>query len=245
MVNSWEAVFSELSEFIEKRPDIIIDKNRVRIPDDIRPEFNLLFDNLRDAFLKRNASSLLEQSEKLCKNYIKIEEEVIQLLNLEKVTILPGLSRFLHDPANQLRRGLYEPTFDLMKGKIDEKTFALLSSRIINESFNMMYQLGYEKWIAMSLIKMLEADEILRVVMPEFTLYDAHKSGGMKKANVPDPEHKKSITFEYEGNVQCNIADFIIHPSKQNKYVSVRSQFGASFSTAANASEKREWLPVN
>jgi len=114
----------------------------------------------------------------------------------------------------------------------------------INKEFAMLYQSGYEKWVSLSLIKLLEADELLQVILPELSLYDAHKSGGIIKENMPDPEKADKIIFEFAPNTACNIADWIVRSPKTGKYISSRSQFGEPFGIAANSSEKREWYPV-
>ena len=243
MPQNWQERYTALTDFITAQPEIIIESGRVRIPDNIRSEFYCFFDALRLAFIQEKASGILMESESLSRSYLQAEGKVIKMLNLDEVSMMPGLDRFLHDPADQLRRGLCDPLFDWLKDKIDANMFEVTAAHNISNDFSMMCLLGYEKWVSMSLIKLLEADELLHVILPELSLYDAHKSGGTIKEEVPDPEKARSIAFEFAPNVSCNVADWIIHSPKTGRYVSSRSQFGEPFSMTDNASEKREWFP--
>ena len=242
-MQDWQQKHSELKDFIAIHPEVIIEPNRVRIPDSIRPDFYRLFDALRLAFIQKKTPAILKESKALSQAYIQVENEVIKLLELDEVSMMPGLDRFLHDPADQLRRGLCDPLFDWLKDKIDANMFEVTAAHNISNDFSLMYMLGYEKWVSMSLMKLLKADELLHVILPELSLYDAHKSGGTIKEEVPDPEKARSIAFEFAPNVSCNVADWIIRSPKTGRYVSSRSQFGEPFSMTDNASEKREWFP--
>ena len=243
MPQNWQDNYSELKDFISAHPEVIIEKNHMRIPDTARPEFYGLFDALRSAFIQEKAPNIVRECGALSRSYMEVEAKAISLLKLDEVSMMPGLGRFLHDPGDQLRRSIYDLLFDLLKGKIDTGLFEAVAARNINDSFTLMYRLGYEKWVSMSLIKLLEADELLRVILPELSLYDAHKSGGIIKEELPEPEKMSSIVFEFEPDTACNIADFIVHSPKTGKYVSTRSQFGEPFGVSTNVSEKREWLP--
>ena len=176
MPQNWQDNYSELKDFISAHPEVIIEKNHMRIPDTARPEFYGLFDALRSAFIQEKAPNIIRESGALSRSYMEVEAKAISLLKLSDVSMMPGLGRFLHDPGDQLRRSIYDLLFDLLKGKIDTGLFEAVAARNINDSFALMYRLGYEKWVSMSLIKLLEADELLRVILPELSLYDAHKS---------------------------------------------------------------------
>jgi hypothetical protein len=245
MSQNWLEIHSTLSDFIEAHPEITIEHGQVRIPDDQRPEFYRRFDRLRMVFIQEKTPDIIQKAEELSRLYMQIENEVSGMLHLSKISMMPGLERFLHDPYGQLRRSLYDPLFDWLKGKTDAGRFESVAILNIRSAFASMYRHGYEKWVSMSLIKLLEADRLLHVVPPDCSMYEAHKRGGVVKERIAGPEESGSIAFEFTSDTSYNTADWIIHSSKTGKYVSSRCQFGNPFGVITNASENREWLPAN
>jgi hypothetical protein len=245
MSQNWLEIHATLSDFIKTHSEITIEPGQVRIPDNQRLEFYQLFDRLRMVFIQDKTPDIIQKAEKLSQLYMQVENEVTGMLDLEKISMMPGLERFLHAPYDQLRRSMYDPLFDWLKKKIDAVMFESIATQNIRSSFTSMYQPGYEKWVSMALIKLLEADELLRVIPPDCSMYEAHKRGGIVKEKINSPEKSGSIAFEFISDTSYNTADWIIHSSKTGKYVSSRCQFGNPFGIITNASEKREWLPAN
>jgi hypothetical protein len=244
MLQSWQDAYMAMKEYIFSNKEIVIEPARMQIPDCVRAEFYSYFDALSDTFIKEEIPDILRESESVSDAYIQAEHEVTDMLELDEVTMMPGLDRFLHDPIDQLRRCLYDTAFDLLKGKIQIPLFIEESNQKLDKCFAQMYPLAYAKWVETSLIKLLEADELLHVTFPEVTLYDAHKSGGIIKEKVPHPDQSRCIDFEFAPDTAANIADWVIRSTVTGQYVSARSQFGEPFGVAVNASEAREWLPM-
>jgi hypothetical protein len=142
--------------------------------------------------------------------------------------MMPGLKRFLHDPVNQLVRVMYDPLFETFNGKKNVAQFEAVSVGDIRTSFDLLYQLGYEKWVMVRLLSMLEADKVQYCPLPRLGLLEAQKTVGMLKAEIPPLEKTNKLTFEFEFRLCCNVADFIIHSGKTGKYISSRSQFSES-----------------
>ena len=245
MLNGWQEAYKELTGFIAEHSEIEIGPSRVRLPDNIRPEFYRVFNDVRRAFIDEKFPSLISEASNLNQNYIKAEQEIIELLKLDNVSMEADLGRFLHDPIEQLIRGLFDPLFNLLKGRINVETFEATALQNMEASFRLLYQLGYEKWVVLSLIKLLEADESFQVPLPKLSLYDAHKSGGSIEERVHNPEGSKSLLFNYDANDAIMIPDCIVHSAKISRYIAVRSQIYRAFAVVADVSEKREWYSID
>ena len=250
MVSSWQTAYEELQGFIAEKPEVVIDESMISIPRDVRPEFYQLFDMVRVAFIEEKLSDLFNEAATLSENYTKAEQEVTELLGLDDVLIATGLRRFLRNPRDGLIRGLFNPLFDLLKGKINAETFEQGVSRNIEASFRDSYRLGYKKWLALSLVKLLEADRSLEVSVPSVNLGPEEGERGYyasdKEHLVPPPNESKHLSFKHEQSSTLTVPDFIVHSAKINRYFALRSEFrAAAVWTASNASEHREWYPLD
>jgi len=117
MSNSWQKAYSGLKEYIAGNPKIEIGKNVIAIPGDVRPEFYRVFDTVRVAFLKEKFQTLLDEAIPLSKNYAEVGQEVTKSLGLADIKVSASLNWFLNDPVNGLIRLLFDPLFNLLKGK--------------------------------------------------------------------------------------------------------------------------------
>jgi hypothetical protein len=246
MPQSWQVKYMELVAFVREHEEIIIEPSRMRIPAPVRSRFYELFEAVRTAFLEGNIPEhFITDSSILSLKYIEAENDVISLLDLEKIAMMPSLSRFLHDPVDQIKREIYDPLLNLVKRNISIPAFETTAIQNINRSFAAMFQMGYEKWVTLSLVKLLEPDEALYVPGSGFALIDAQISGGVVEGEIAPPKMTKSITFESDIDIDCNTADFIMHSIKTGRYFSSRGQFGRPFYAVTNASQKREWYTVD
>lgn len=244
MSNSWQEVYSELTDFIAEHSEIEIGVSRVCLPDSVRPEFYRLFNDVRKAFVEEKFSNLLNEATPLSQNYLKAEQEVTELLRLDDISMEASLHRFLHDPIDQLIRGLFNPLFDLLKGRINAEKYEEGAARNIEASFRPLYQLGYEKWMALSLVKLLKADKSFQVILPQMNSEEALKHcSDPSGVEVLPPQESKSISFDQE--LILTVPDFIVHSAKINRYVSARSELRPAMLRAANASEQRKWYPLD
>jgi len=250
MLNSWQEEYQRLTDFVARKPQVDITESVVTISGDVRPEFYRLFNTVRAAFIEEKLSDLFNEATTLSENYTKAEQEVTELLGLDDILIATSLCKFLHNPRDGLIRGLFDPLFDLLKGKINTKTFEQGVSRNIEASFRNSYRLGYKKWLALSLVKLLEADRNLEVSVPSLYLGPRDGERGSSTSDeehpVPLPKESKHLTFKHEQSSTLTVPDFIVHSAKINRYFALRSEFrtGAVW-TASNASEHREWYPLD
>lgn len=245
MSNSWLEAYGELRDFVAKRPGIKIDMGMIAIPGDVRPDFYRLFDTVRLAFVEQNFPDLLDKAGRLSEGYTKAEGEVVKALGLDGISMQVDLLRFLHDPKNQLTRGLFHSLFDLLKGKIDIETFGKEASGNIKVPFRNLYQSGYQKWVALSLVKMLAADRGFDVTVPSLEMDDRGQVIRPGPELIPEikPLESKHLTFRHEKLATFIVPDFIVHSTLINRYVAFRSESGTAMWTAPKFNDKREWYP--
>jgi hypothetical protein len=246
MPNGWQEVYTELTDFIAEHSEVEIEASHVHLPESFRPEFYRLFNAVRTALVEEKFPALLSEARVLSENYLKAEQEVTELLGLDDVSMVASLGRFLHDSMDELKRGLFDPLFDLLKAKVDIESFEQKTTRSIGASFGSLYRSGYEKWVALSLVKLLEADKTFQVNLRELTPEDeVIMSSLASEEQVPPPEESKRLSFRHELVPLFTVPDFIVHSAKLNRYVGVRSEFGAAIAKASNASQQRKWYPLD
>lgn len=245
MSNSWRQAYSDLTGFISEHSKVEIGASIVSIPENNRPEFYRLFNTTRKAFVEEKFPDLLGEARLLSENYIKAEQEVTKLLGLEGISASPSLHRFLHNPFDELIRELFDSLFDLLRGKIDIETFEKKGSRNVEAPFRKLYQSGYKKWIALSLVRLLEADKIFDVALRQPAskeiIIGAHRSS----EQVSLPNEQKYLSFEHKSSPIFIVPEFIVHSAKINRYVSVRSEMGKAMWSTPSASDKREWYSLD
>ena len=243
MAISWREAYLELTNYIAGHTEVKIGADKVLLPNNIRPEFYRLFNDARKAFVEEIFPDLLNEVKILSQHYIKTEQEVTELLHLDKITIEARLERFLHNPIDKLSRELYDPLFDLLKGKTDIKKFEKLTQENIKTTFRNLFQSGYEKLIILSLLKPLKAEHLLQVTLPKFTSHDEEELLIMSSPLVEDtplPKQTNCISFN-RSNPKLALPNFIIHSAKIAKYMAFGSIISRSIATSSNVSELREW----
>lgn len=239
----WRQVYSELTEFIAEHPEVKIGTSVIRIPSSYSSEFYSLHAKARMAFVEEKLPYQIKKSQELGENYKKIEEEVSNLLELKSVSIIPTLHRFLCNPVDQLIKEIFSPFFSLLKGQIDIEKYEKVALQNIEASFRSLYRSGYEKWVILSLVKLLKADKVFRVIPEEFTEDDTLRHGGLLEHKIPSPEDADNISFRRENEVGFMVPDLLIHAAVSDRYFSFTSEIIKALAVATNASGKREWLP--
>ncbi|MHA2068277.1 MAG: hypothetical protein ACXABY_28275, partial [Candidatus Thorarchaeota archaeon] len=244
MSNSWQKAYSELKEYIIRHPIIEISKNCIAIPSDVRPEFYRQFDTVRVAFLEEKFQTLLDEAILLSKHYAEVGQELTKSLELDDIKVSANLNWFLNDPVNGLTRSLFEPLFNLLKGKVDTTTFENEALINIDNSFSKLFRWGYEKWILISLINLLTPDKAFAVPI-EDTHSDTAMEGGMvsglRKEPVPEAKETKLLSLTHIEEAGFIVSNLIVHSVKLGCYASIRTDLGEASWTAQEVSGKREW----
>ena len=239
--NSWRQAYRELRDYVARDPKIKIGTNRITIPKDVRPQFYRLFDTAREAFLKEIFPSLLDEAGTLSRYYATVEEEVIKLLELTDISMPASLNWFLREPTNGLIRGLFDPLFNLLKGEMDVEAFGQEATRTIESSFRDLYRLGYEKWVALSLVKLLASDKVFNITFLTRDDDPFRTDMAGQEEPVPEPVESQRLSFEHGLFTAFVVPDFIAHSVKINSYVAIKTELGDAYWTASNANERREW----
>ncbi|MFC1865523.1 hypothetical protein ACFLYB_02270 [Chloroflexota bacterium] len=247
MPANWEKAYSELKGFITDNPQIRIKVGIIAIPADIRPEFYRLFNVVRVAFLEENCQTLIKEASELSNNYIRVVNEAQKSSGISQIKLSSDLNWFLNDPVNGLIRSFYNSLFDLLKGEIDIQAFEREAIGYATSSFKLLLELGYQKWVALSLINMLAPDRAL--VVPIADIKDmchepeADEKHGLWEKKIPDLIETKSIFFGrgLEENSYM-IANLVFHSTRLKRYVSLGTDLEDALWTAKHVSHKREWL---
>ena len=245
MSNSWRQAYTDLKAFIAEHPEVEIKVNVVRIQENVRTEFYRLFDMVRVAFVDEKFPSLLDEAKSLSESYSKTELEVIEHVGLDGISMAADLREFLHNPKDRAIRELFNPLFDLLKGKVDTEIFEQKASRNAETTLRNLYRIGYEKWVMLSLVQLLESDKSFQVTLRQLDPREINRRTPTSKEPVPPLKESKRLSFEHEPYSILTVPDFIVHSARVNKYVAIRSEFREAMWTASDASENREWYPLD
>jgi len=161
--HNWKEERNALNRFIADNPEIVINPSEISIPQNVRDEFYKRFDQMRMAIIEEAYSALADDILALCKNYVQVEQEVIELLGVKSISTPVDLFSFLHQPKEGMMRIIYNRSFDLIQGKIDEDEFEKKCDKELKNSSTDLFRIGYEWWATLSIIKLLEPDEAYSV----------------------------------------------------------------------------------
>lgn len=248
MSETWRQEYMKLTDFIKNHPEIKIEPSVVKIMGTVRPEFYQYFNATRKVFIKETNGVLLEKAEILSKNYIQVEKELSDLPGIDRISTFIPIGRFLHDPIDELERKLYDPLFDLLKGRVDIETFEKEAASRVSVYCDALYKYGYEMWLVLSLIKLLQPDKSFRVIDEEFEEPDVFKhTGGLGtiEREIPAPVEVGILSFERAPEVGYILADQIIHSVRLGHYFSFRPEVLEAMGEATSRSANREWLPIS
>lgn len=243
MTSKWITEYSKLADFISKHPEIKISPEIIRIPGNVKDQFYSQFDTVRKALVHHTVDRDFSDTNHLIKQYNKAADKVVQNLGLTEITGEKALLRFLADMNNWMERELFDPLFNALKGIITVSQLEKTAGAIVTTTIPEMHKKAYGNWIALSLINLLDADEIYGFNLPDLQPRDrvAVAPKGSYNPIVP-PEKIGKIEFRYIHFELFTVPDFVIHSRKLNKYVSVRTHYENSVAQAANISQDREWF---
>ncbi len=204
----WKQEFEVLKNYIASNPEISIGMYETHIPEELRDKFYMLFDNVRKAVVDSWISSFNFDAYTLGKSYIEAENRLAEGLNLKHMDLPVDLASFLHNPVEGMMRLLYNRLFELLQGKITEDDFQEIATRDLTSSATEMFRLAYEPWALVSLLLLLEPDEITGVSLNEKQLY-----------TVPLDQ---IIIGKQAHHPAKRIPEFIIHSKRLDSYIAVR-----------------------
>ena len=214
MAQTWQQSYEQLKKFIADHPAIEIDMNSIVISGDLRPEFYKLFDTVRVSFIKERFAAELEKAYALSAAYSEAGRAVKEELKLEDIEINANLNWFLLDPINGLMRVLFDPQFDLLKGKTDLSGFVEVADTSVATFFKLLFREGYERWGALALLRLLAPDRLWMVKAHDFYT-DPSMEGDVIEGNhddfVPDPVESRKLVFDNMVRASFVVPGALVH----------------------------------
>ena len=249
MDKNWQKASLELRDFVTSNPSIEIGQNAMVIPGDVRPQFYRLFDKTRTAFISDNFPELLEKAEVLSRAYRQTAASVQNALNLENIDLSAGLNWFLQNPLDGLMRLLFEPLFDLLKGKCDITAFEEIASLVVQDTFKLYFHEGYQRWATLAFMQSAAPDRIWNVKVEDY-IQDPSTSGGDLAPGdhveqVPAPVETRKIVFTQHLYCSFLTPKAIVHSNRLGLFMGLRTDFYETRWTASSHSEKQYWLDLD
>ena len=211
----WGQEFEVLKNYISSNPEISIGVYETSIPGDYKEKFYLLFDNVRKAFVESWISSFKLDFPTLAKSFIETENKLAESLNIKNMELPVDLASFFNNPETGMMRLIYDRLFELIQRKITEDDFEKAAQDKLNSSAADFYRLGYEQWAAVSILLLLEPDEILGVDI------DADFKLCLTEID--------QMTFGKQSHHAAKrIPEFIIHSKKLDCYIAFKMPLATS-----------------
>ena len=208
-INSrWKCEYEVLKDYVAQNPEIHMDRHVVFIPEDLRGRFYEYFDKVRRAVVQSWDGPLCSEARSLAKNYMASEKNLYEALNLG-IELPKDLSSFLHDPEEGMMRLIYNRLFELVREKISEDDFERMAEGDLAANAAEMFRIGYEAWAALTLVLLLEPDEIFGVALDE--------------KSEPRVAELDGIAFGRQFHHPAKrIPEFIIHSRKSGGYIAFK-----------------------
>ena len=248
MSKEWLQDYYQLKEFIAGHPDIQIAEFIVSIPDDVRPGFYRLFNTITANYIRGTFPDILSEASLLATGFAQVSEKVISQLNLNTIQLDPHLKMFLKDPCEGLVGRLFNPLFDLLKGKTDLVGFEDISAMVTQDSYKSFLHYGYEYWAALSLMCLIAPDKSYSVPVPDQYIDPDLTSdeGRLNKIvnDVPAIVPTESISFDLNRFFPFIVPKVILHSDHLAPFVAIGVDLRDVYRRASAISKKTEWLNI-
>ncbi len=248
MPNTWQKAYGELKEFIAKNPQIEISANCIAIPGDVRPEFYRLFDAVRVEFLKDRFPASLTQGYEMSQGFARVYKAAMEATGLEAIHVRAAVNWFLQDPVNGLMRSLFDPLFNLIRGKISQKEFSETSIQIIEQEFTEYFRDGYRRWAILGLLALMKPDKNYNVVTHDYhtdpQLSEGALAAGLREEMVDTATEERKIIFDISLLSAFIVPRTLFHSTRLGRYASIHSDFTEAHWRAREKSPKMEWLTI-
>jgi hypothetical protein len=238
MTSQWEICLDDLEEYLTDKPDIKIG-TVVSIPPGLRDEFYNRFDRIRAAVVGEVLpQDSIDRAKTLIGHYTGLEKELTKKFHLKKISLELGLEKFRQNPEALLMEELYFPLFDLLKGKTSKEIF-INNCRALPALFDNSYRKLYGKWVALSLLKLCKAREIMA-----FSLAYNAKSQSRGGLIERKPSCMKADFIEFSCSRPFVVPDFAAYCPEYRCYLAVKTEMnrgGARFAYGPDSQAERKW----
>jgi len=246
MSYGFHEAYGELTDFVAKHPEIEIGDSVTSIPENVRSDFYGLFNAAREAFIRERFPAHLARARTLQEEHDKAAAGASGWLSLEDPPTVNPLQRFLRDPIDFLTRELFDPLFDLLKGRESIDGIEKTVSPRIEELFAAAFRGGYEKWAVLSLLNLLEVENSFLVNVRNLNPGERTKPAAQAPLEeVPTPQDSTRFFFSQSQNAIFAVPDFIVYSARLNRFIGIRSEFREASYNALNAGNDREWDAVD
>jgi hypothetical protein len=159
------------------------------------------------------------------------------------IIVDPYSDEFLHAPVAALGRVIFEPLFDLLQGKTSVDEFERVIDEKLNFEFKKLYQLCYEKWIVLNLLKIAKINHLYNVesdVIEAKVLVKQQFDINANKCNIPFPVKTKIIDFDYSYKQRAlSTVDLLSYSNTKRQYMGIKTTYEAAAYNATNTPEHR------
>lgn len=245
MVTTWLEAYSELNSYISDNPAVILESDRIEIPEGHREQFYALFNNVRSLFVQEEFPKFLEHSKQLAESYINAESRALENNCLNEILLPPYLRWFVNDQNDGLRRVIYNPLFDLLRQKTTVEKFRSLGRKYITSHYSSLKVLCYQYWVLVNLTNLLRPESYYYVNLSLGTSSAASVQGAVHDIKpVRKPEMTDSISLAHSLYNIFIVPQVLVYSTAIDRFVAIRSEPTAATWTAENRSKNIEWLPV-
>jgi len=245
---SWHNAYTKLRQFISHTPSIEISSNKALIPGDVKEEFYRLFDDVRVSFVKDYCPDVTECGLELSQQYKAVCAGIISEAGFDSIAISADLKWFLENPIDGLIRFLFDPLFKFLAGQIDAKEFEQVASLKITDAFAILFRDGYQRWVALSIIRRLLPDKSYRFpvidALQDCLMGEGHEVPGQHKDEVPEAKEVRDISFDQHSIVSFVAPRATIHSRRTGNFVALHTDFREAEWTASRRSPDMEWHEI-
>ncbi len=245
MEKIWQEEYKKLQDFIDQHENIVINEKITLIDSSVRPIFYKLFDRVRNAFLINRFPNFIDQGEQLSSYYSRATQELHKSSGWDCVITKNELRDFLVNPAHGMIRPLFDPLFCLLKHQTSIKDFEYTASKMVERFFASQYMSSYEKWVIISLIRLLDCNQIFYIPIAKMNSTQIRQYTHSPREAVPFPKESTEIWLDYTPAPLFIIPSSVLYANKIQRYISITSEFVKPLAIATNPSENKEWFNFN
>jgi len=248
MTQNWKEAYGRLEEFVKANPRIRIEQRVTVIPAESRDEFYALFDEARLAFVGEKMPTVWNEAHQLSAGYLAAAGS-LKVPGVTGIKTTPELDRLLTDPARGLVRPLFNPLFDLLKGKLSHQEFEFGAQEAVGLYIGQLLKQGYQKWVILSLAGLVGPDRVSDMPWDDihehcFELQPDQKRG-FTEYSVPRPRDAGQITLGHEGEgPSFLLADIIVHSPHSGLWITLADDLTDASWAAKNPTTARQWLTL-
>lgn len=245
---SWRDAHASLRQFISLTPSISIDSNNVSIPSDVKEGFYHHFDIARTSFVREYCPTVTECGLELSQQYKSLRTSFLQETKLDRVETSTDLAWFLEDSIDGIRRFLFKPLLSLLANQVTIEEFEQTATDKINGAFSSLFREGYQRWVALSIVRQLLPDKSYRFpvmdAIHDGLIGEGHEKPGQHTDDVPGAQEIDYVSFEQHPVISFIAPRIAIHSRRTNAFVSLNTGFREAEWTARQRSQNMEWQEI-